>query len=233
MPKPGKQYRAKKDLLTANKRYKVDEALKLIGQMTFAKFDETVDIALRLGVDPKHADQQVRGAVNMPHGIGKKVRVAVFAKGEKAQEAETAGADFVGADDLVEKIKGGWMDFDAAVATPDMMVAVSKVGKQLGPRGLMPNPKTGTVTFDLSKAIKEVKAGKVEFRVDKAGIVHAPIGKVSFGAEKLKANFMTLMENVQRAKPTGAKGKYLKTLSISTTMSPAVRVDLGEFETTV
>jgi large subunit ribosomal protein L1 len=190
-----------------------------------AKFDETVDASIRLGVDPKHADQMVRGSVALPHGLGKAVRVLVFAKGEKEKEAQEAGADFVGSDDLMEKIKGGWLDFDRVVATPDMMGSVGKLGKVLGPRGLMPNPKVGTVTFDVGKVVKELKAGKVEFRVEKAGIVHSPFGKVSFGADKLYDNFMALIETIIKLKPASSKGTYLKTISLSTTMGPGVKVD--------
>ena len=226
----GKKYRNKKDLTETNKSYSLKEAMKLLGEMSFAKFDESVDMALRLGVDPKHSDQVVRGACNMPHGTGKKVCVVVFAKGEKATEAEKAGADFVGGDDLIEKIKGGWMDFDSAIATPDMMGAVSRIGKIIGPKGLMPNPKAGTVTFEIEKAVKDVKAGRVEFRVDKTGIVHASFGKVSFGFEKLAENLKALLEMIHRMKPSGAKGKYFKSLYVSTTMSPSICIDTSEFD---
>ena len=205
--------------------YTVEEAVGLIKEMPAAKFDESVDLSFRLGVDPKHADQMVRGAVVLPNGIGKSVRVAVFAKGEKEREAREAGADIVGAEDLVEKIQGGQMDFDTAIATPDLMGQVGRLGKVLGPRGLMPNPKLGTVTFDVSRAVREAKAGKVEFRVDKAGNVHAPVGKRSFAAESLAANAMALIEAIMRAKPSAAKGTYLKKLTVSTTMGPGVQLD--------
>ena len=194
----------------------------------FAKFDETVDLVVKLGVDPRHADQMVRGAVVLPNGLGKDVRVLVFAKGEKEREAREAGADFVGADDLVAKIQGGWFEFDTAIATPDMMGVVGKIGKLLGPRGLMPNPKVGTVTFDLARAVKESKSGKVEFRVEKAGIVHAPVGKVSFPAETLRQNIVALVEALQKAKPAAAKGTYMKKISVSSTMGPGVTIDLAE-----
>ena len=196
--------------------------MKLIGEIARAKFDETVEAHIRLGVDPRRSDQQVRGAVVLPYGTGKTKRVLVFAKGEKAHEAEEAGADYVGADDLAEKIRGGWMDFDITVATPDMMGTVGKLGKILGPRGLMPNPKTGTVTFDVAKAIAEIKAGKVEYRVDKTGIVHVPIGKASFGEEKLMANLAVLMDAIVKARPAAAKGAYLKSISVAATMSPGI-----------
>lgn len=230
MKKHGKKYRSKKELVEEGKRYTLDDAFKKVVELSYAKFDETVDVSLRLGVDPKHADQMVRAAVNLPHGIGRSVRVVVFARGEKIEEAKTAGADEVGGDDLIEKIKGGWMEFDAAIATPDMMVAVSKIGKVLGPRGLMPNPKLGTVTMDLAKAVKEVKAGKVEFRTDKAGIIHAPMGKVSFGPQKLRENFNAVVENIVRLKPSSAKGRYFRTLTVSTTMSPGVGVEISELD---
>lgn len=207
-----------------------EEAVKLIKERAFAKFDETVDLAVSLGVDPRKSDQMVRGSVLLPNGTGKKVRVLVFAKGEKEKEAEEAGADFVGSDDLIEKIKGGWLDFDKAAATPDMMGAVGKIGKILGPRGLMPNPKLGTVTFEVGNAVKELKAGKVDFRVDKAGIVHMPAGKVSFGEEALLENIRAAIGALTRAKPATSKGKYIKKVSISSTMGPGVRVDPGKFE---
>jgi large subunit ribosomal protein L1 len=207
------------------KTYTVEEAIGLIKEMPAAKFDESVDLSFRLGVDPKHADQMVRGAVVLPNGIGKSVRVAVFAKGEKEREAREAGADVVGAEDLVEKVQGGQMDFDTAIATPDLMGQVGRLGKVLGPRGLMPNPKLGTVTFDVARAVREAKAGKVEFRVDKAGNVHAPIGKRSFAPDALVANGMALIEAIMRAKPAAAKGTYLRKLTVSTTMGPGVQVD--------
>ena len=211
--------------------YSLDQALSLVKDAAFAKFDETVDLSVRLGVDPRKADQMVRGAVVLPNGLGKAVRVLVFAKGEKATEAEQAGADYVGADDLVEKIQGGWFDFDTAIATPDMMGTVGKIGKLLGPRGLMPNPKVGTVTFDIGRAVEESKSGKVEYRVEKAGIIHAPVGKVSFDVEKLKENVLSLMDALMKAKPSTAKGTYLKKVSISSTMGPGVNVDVPELQT--
>jgi len=207
------------------KDYSVDEAIDIVKKMPAAKFDETVDMSLRLGVDPKHADQMVRGAIVLPHGIGKAVRVAVFAKGEKDKEARDAGADVVGAEDLVERIQGGWLDFDSTIATPDLMGQVGRLGKVLGPRGLMPNPKLGTVTFDVGRAVREVKAGKVEFRVDKAGNVHVPIGKRSFSQENLAANGLALLEAIVRAKPSASKGTYLKSITVSSTMGPGIKVD--------
>jgi len=221
----GKKYSDAIKKIDAAKRYSVAEAFALLPEVAFAKFDETVDIAFNLGVDPKHADQMVRGAVVLPHGIGKTLRVAVLAKGEKAKEATAAGADIVGADDLIEKITGGWLEFDKMIATPDMMVAVSKVGKILGPRGLMPNPKLGTVTFEVAKAIKEQKLGKVEYRTEKTGIVHVAIGKKSFGPEKLRENFVTLASVIVKAKPPTSKGTYLKNITLSSTMSPGISVD--------
>lgn len=221
----GKKYLKALEKIQAEKRYSVAEAFDLLPQVAYAQFDETVDVSFNLGVDPKHADQMVRGAVVLPHGIGKSVRVAVLAKGEKAKEATAAGADVVGADDLIEKIAGGWFEFDKMIATPDMMVAVSKIGKILGPRGLMPNPKLGTVTFDVSKAIKDQKLGKVEYRTEKAGIVHVAIGKKSFGAEKLKDNFVALASVIVKAKPPTSKGTYLKNVTLSTTMSPGIAID--------
>ena len=222
MPNRGKNYQSSAKLIDRSKLYEPAEAVKLIGEVAKAKFDETVEAHIRLGVDPRRSDQQVRGAVVLPYGTGKTKRVLVFAKGEKAHEAEEAGADYVGADDLAEKIKGGWMDFDITVATPDMMSTVGKLGKILGPRGLMPNPKTGTVTFDVAKAIAEIKAGKVEYRVDKTGIVHVPIGKASFGEEKLLANLAVLMDAIVKARPAAAKGAYLKSISVAATMSPGI-----------
>ena len=204
----------------------VEEAIAAVKAMPSAKFDETVDLAIRLGVDPKHADQMVRGAVVLPHGIGKTVRVAVFAKGEKEREAREAGADVVGAEDLVERVQGGWMEFDTTIATPDLMGQVGRLGKVLGPRGLMPNPKLGTVTFDVARAVREAKAGKVEFRVDKAGNVHVPIGKKSFSAEHLQANAMAVIEAIMRGKPAAAKGQYLRSMTVSSTMGPGVGIDV-------
>jgi large subunit ribosomal protein L1 len=204
-----------------------DEACRIVKELATAKFDESIDLAARLGVDPKHADQMVRGAVNLPHGTGKQVRVVVFAKGDKVAEAREAGADEVGGDDLVERIKGGWLDFDKAIATPDMMASVGKIGRVLGPRGLMPNPKVGTVTFDVGAAVAAQKAGRVEFRVEKAGIVHAPIGKASFDAEKLRENLEAVVETLLRLKPASAKGTYIKSIYISPSMGPGVRVEPG------
>lgn len=206
----------------------MEEGLRLVHESARAKFDETVDMAVRLGVDPRQADQNIRGTVVLPHGMGKTVRVLAFAKGEKEREAQEAGADIVGAEDLIKKISEGWLDFDKAVATPDMMGAVGKIGKILGPRGLMPNPKTGTVTLDVAKAIKEIKAGKLEFRVDKAGIIHAPIGKVSFGADKLLGNARAVLTSIVRAKPASAKGNYVLGVTLSTTMGPGVKIDLTQ-----
>jgi len=225
MPKKGKKYLEKKALIDRLKRYTLDEGLELLDEISYANFDETVDVAFRLGVDPRHADQMVRGTVVLPHGTGKSIKVLVFAKGEKEKEAVEAGADFVGAEDLIEKIKGGWLEFDKAIATPDMMGAVSKIGRILGPRGMMPNPKVGTVTFDVGKAVKEMKSGRVEFRTEKTGIVHASIGKKSFGKDKLKENFLTLLDTLIRMKPASSKGAYLRGIALSTTMSPGVKID--------
>lgn len=205
--------------------YSLREAVDLVKQTAYAKFDETVDLALRLGVDPKRSDQMVRGTTLLPHGTGKKLRVVVFAKGEKEQEAKAAGADYVGSDDLIEKIKGGWMEFDQAIATPDLMASVGKLGKILGPRGLMPNPKAGTVTFEVGKALAEIRKGRVEYKVEKAGIVHVSVGKVSFENTRLYENAMAVLESVMRAKPASAKGKYLKSATISSTMGPGIRLD--------
>src|SRR6516225_285171 len=210
--------------------YVLQDAVPLLQKVKYAKFDETVEVTLRLGVDPKHADQMVRGTVVLPHGLGKSKRVIVIASGDKVREAQEAGADDVGGDDLVQKIQGGWMEFDAVIATPDMMKSVGRLGKVLGPRGFMPNPKTGTVTVDVERAIKEVKAGKVEFRVDKTGIIHCPVGKVSFDAVKLSENAQALIGSVLKAKPATAKGKYVKSIVISSTMGPGVRVDLASVE---
>ena len=215
------------------KRYSLREAAQLAVSAARAKFDETADVAIKLGVNPKHADQMIRGSVVLPHGLGKTVRVLVFAKGDKEREALDAGADCAGSDDLVEKIKGGWMEFDRVVATPDMMGAVGKLGKILGPRGLMPNPKVGTVTFDVKGAVEELKAGKVEFRVEKAGIVHSPVGKISFGADKLTENILALVESILKLKPASSKGTYLKALSLSTTMGPGVSIDPMDVRSTL
>lgn len=225
MPRYGKKYQEARKQVERTKLYDPLEAMELIKKVSPSKFDETVEAAVKLGVDPRHADQMVRGAVVLPHGTGKTRRVAVFARGEKAKEAEAAGADFVGAEDLIARVQEGWLGFDVAIATPDVMGMVGKVGRILGPRGLMPNPKTGTVTFDIARAVTEVKAGKIEYRVDKAGIIHAPIGKVSFEAEKLVDNLRTLVEALLRAKPAAAKGQYLKGISISSTMGPGVKVN--------
>jgi len=221
-----KKLKAAETLYDREKSYSVEEALGILKKLPNAKFDESVDMSLRLGVDPKHADQMVRGAVVLPHGIGKTVRVAVFAKGEKEREAREAGADVVGAEDLVERVQGGWMEFDTTIATPDVMGQVGRLGKVLGPRGLMPNPKLGTVTFDVARAVREAKAGKVEFRVDKAGNVHVPIGKKSFSAEHLQANAMAVIEAIMRGKPAAAKGQYLRSMTVSPTMGPGVRIDV-------
>lgn len=225
MPKHGKRYIEAAKLIELDKLYDPEEAVELVKKTASAKFDQTVEVAVKLGVDPKHADQQVRGAVVLPHGTGKTKRVLVFAKGEKAKEAETAGADIVGAEDIVEKIQGGWADFDVAVATPDMMGMVGRLGKILGPRGLMPNPKVGTVTLDVTRAINEIKAGKIEYRTDKAGNIHAPIGKVSFDSEKLIKNFHTLIDTLIKVKPAAAKGQYMRSISLSSTMGPGVKVN--------
>ena len=222
--KPGKHYETAKKQVEA-REYQLEEAIPLIQKIKFAKFDETIEVHMRLGVDPKHADQMVRGTVVLPHGLGKTARVLVFASGEKIREAEEAGADHVGGEELAKKIEGGWLDFDSVVATPDMMRVVGRLGKVLGPRGLMPNPKAGTVTLDVAKAVGEIKAGKVEFRVDKTGIIHAPVGKLSFGAERLKDNAEALIGAVLKAKPSAAKGKYVKGVSLSSTMGPGIKVD--------
>src|SRR3989454_7738284 len=230
MKKHGKKFTAARAQVAADRTYTIEDAIPLVQKVKFAKFDETVELAMRLGVDPKHADQMVRGTVVLPHGLGKSKRVIVIASGEKVREARDAGADEAGGDDLVERIQGGWLDFDAVVATPDMMKSVGKLGKVLGPRGLMPNPKTGTVTMDVAKAVKEVKAGKVEFRVDKTGIIHCPVGKVSFDAEKLAENAHALISNVMKAKPATAKGRYVRSIVISSTMGPGVPIDLASVE---
>jgi large subunit ribosomal protein L1 len=225
MAKRGKKFNESRKRLDAEDTTDFSDVVKMTLETSYAKFDETVDVAVRLGVDPRHADQMVRGSVILPNGLGKEVKVLVFAKGEKEKEALDAGADFVGSDEFIDKIKGGWFGFDKAVATPDMMGSVGKIGKLLGPRGLMPNAKSGTVTFDLSKAINELKAGKIDFRVEKAGIVHAPMGKVSFGADKIVQNITAFLETIIRLKPASSKGTYLKGIAISTTMGPSVKVD--------
>ena len=225
MPKRGKKYIEAIKKVDTQGRHSFEDAIQMAIHGSYAKFDETIDIAVRLGVDPRHADQMVRGTVVLPNGLGKEVRVLVFAKGEKEKEAQDAGADHVGNDDLIDKIKEGWLEFDKAVATPDMMGSVGKIGKILGPRGLMPNAKTGTVTFDVARAVTELKAGKIDFRVEKAGIVHVPMGKVSFGVEKIAQNVAAFMETIIRLKPSSSKGTYLKGIAISTTMGPGIKVD--------
>jgi len=225
MAKKGKRYIQAKAVLDRNKRYDLGEGLRLVTESSYARFDESVDVAIRLGVDPRKADQMVRGTALLPHGTGKTIRVLVFAKGQKEKEATDVGADYSGGEELIEKISGGWLEFDKAIATPDMMSSVGKLGKILGPRGLMPNPKVGTVTFDIEKAVKEIKSGKVEFRVEKAGIIHVAVGKVSFGVEKLLENIKTLLEVITKAKPPTSKGVYLKSIAVSTTMGPGVKID--------
>jgi large subunit ribosomal protein L1 len=225
MSKRGKKYSESRKRIDSEDVDSFNNAVKMTLESSFAKFDETVDLAVRLGVDPRHADQMIRGSVVLPHGTGKDVKVVVFAKGEKEKEATDAGADFVGNDDLIEKIKGGWFGFDKAVATPDMMGSVGKIGKLLGPRGLMPNAKTGTVTFDLTRAIQDLKAGKIDFRVEKAGIVHVPMGKVSFGVDKIVQNMAAFFDTIMRLKPASSKGTYLKGIAISTTMGPGLKID--------
>lgn len=226
----GNNIKKAKELVDRSRLYALEEALDLLKQGAFAKFDETVDLSVRLGVDPRKADQMVRGAVVLPNGLGKSVRVLVFAKGPKAQEAEAAGADFVGAEDLAEKIQGGWYDFDTAIASPDMMGVVGKIGRLLGPRGLMPNPKVGTVTMDVAKAVEEAKSGKVEYRVEKAGIIHVPVGKVSFDADKLKENILALVDVLVKAKPSTAKGIYMQKVTISSTMGAGINIDISQMQ---
>lgn len=229
MAKTGKRFKSVSLKVDPIKVYGLDEACELVVSTASAKFDETVDIALRLGVDPRKSDQNVRGSVALPNGLGKTVRIAVFAKGAKAKEAEEAGADIVGADDLAEKIKGGFMDFDSVVATPDMMAQVGKIGKILGPRGLMPSPKVGTVTFDVGEVVKSIKSGRAEFKVDKAGIVHAAVGKASFGAKKINENLSTILQAINKAKPSSSKGVYLQSSTISCTMGPGIKLDVSSF----
>ena len=226
MPKHGKKYLEAAKLIEPERRYEIGEACELLPKLSISAFDGTVELHLRLGVDPRHADQLVRGTVVLPHGTGRTVRVIVFAQGEKAQEALRAGADDVGGDDLVKKIDDGWFEFDVAIATPDMMGVVGRLGKKLGPRGLMPNPKSGTVTFDIERAVGEIKSGRVEFKVDRAGIVHVPVGKASFSPDQLAANVAAIVDAVQRSKPSGAKGTYMRTLTLAPTMGPGVRVDI-------
>src|SRR6187455_1512172 len=230
MRRRGKKYNAARAQVAVDRLYTIEDAIPLVQKVKFAKFDETVELTLRLGVDPKHADQMVRGTVVLPHGLGKTKRVLAIAGGEKQKEAQEAGADFVGGEEVVEKIMAGWTDFDAVVATPDMMRAVGRLGKVLGPRGLMPNPKTGTVSTDIAKAIKEIKAGKVEFRVDKTGIIHAPVGKISFPTQSLVENAHALVDSVVKAKPSAAKGKYLKSVTVSSTMGPGVAIDTAHID---
>jgi large subunit ribosomal protein L1 len=230
MGRVGKKYRAALEKIEVNKAYKLSESLALVKQIAFAKFDETVELTMVLGVDPRKADQMVRGTVVLPHGLGKTKRVLVIAGGEKQKEARDAGADEVGGEELVERIKGGWLDFDALIATPDVMKAVGTLGKVLGPRGLMPNPKTGTVTFDVAKAVQETKAGKVEYRVDKTGVIHVPVGKVSFDLDKLNENTRVLMDAVLKAKPQTSKGRYVKGAYLCSTMGPSVTVDAAEYQ---
>jgi len=227
----GKKMNASVEKIEKAKEYSLEEAIQKVKELAYAKFDETVDLAFNLGVDPRKSDQMVRGTVVLPHGTGKQLRVLVFAKGEKELEAKQAGADHVGAEDLVEKISKGWLEFDKVVATPDIMGVVGRLGKILGPRGLMPNPKLGTVTFDVAKAVKEIKAGKVEYKTEKAGVVHVPIGKVSFDAKKLLDNAKAIIESITKAKPSTSKGKYLKALSVSSTMGPGLKVDVATVST--
>jgi large subunit ribosomal protein L1 len=223
----GKKHLNAKEKIDRTKQYDIKEAVDLVKQLAYAKFDETVDLAVNLGVDPRKSDQIVRGSVVLPHGLGKKIRVLVFAKGEKAAEATNAGAEYVGAEDLVEKIQGGWLDFDKVVATPDLMGMVGKLGKILGPRGLMPNPKSGTVTFDVAKAVKDIMAGRADYRTEKAGVVHVPIGKVSFDSDKLVENARAVVRSIEKAKPAASKGKYLKKISISSTMGVGIPVNIS------
>jgi large subunit ribosomal protein L1 len=231
MPNHGKKYLESRKKVNREAKYSLDEALDLLKGTAYAKFDETVEVAMRLGVDPKYPDQQVRGSVVLPNGTGKKIRIVVFAKGEKEKEALEAGADVVGSDDLVAKIQGGWLEFDKAVATPDMMGAVGKIGKILGPRGLMPNPKVGTVTFDVGKAVRDLMGGKVEFKVDKTGTLHSGIGKISFGKEKIRENFLAFYEAIMKAKPSAAKGTYVRSIALSSTMGVGVKLNVSVLQT--
>jgi large subunit ribosomal protein L1 len=233
MRKRGKKFTAARAQVAIDRSYSIIEAIPLVQKVKFAKFDETVELTLRLGVDPKHADQMVRGTVVLPHGLGRTKRVLAIAGGEKQREAQEAGADIVAGEEVVEKIMGGWVDFDAVVATPDMMRAVGRLGKVLGPRGLMPNPKTGTVSIDIGRAVREIKAGKVEFRVDKTGIIHAPVGKASFAVDSLVANAQALVDSIVKAKPAAAKGKYLKSVTVSSTMGPGVKIDTAQLDLVV
>ena len=230
MSSKGKSYRARLEKVDRDRKYTLEEGLRLVRETARVKFDETVELAVRLGVDPRQADQNIRGTVLLPHGMGKTVKVLAFAKGEKEKEAQEAGADFIGSDDLVKKISEGWLEFDKAVATPDMMAVVGRIGKILGPRGLMPNPKAGTVTREIGKAVQELKAGKLEFRVDKAGIVHVPIGKVSFPEEQLMENARAILDSLMRAKPASAKGNYIRGVALSATMGPGIKVDPGQLQ---
>jgi large subunit ribosomal protein L1 len=230
MPNRGKKYLESRTKVNRETKYSLDAALDLLREAAFAGFDETVEVAMRLGVDPKYPDQQVRGSVVLPHGTGKSVRVVVFAKGEKEKEAMDAGAEVVGSDDLIARIQGGWLDFDKAVATPDMMGAVGKIGKILGPRGLMPNPKVGTVTFDVGKAVRDLKGGKVEFRVDKTGTLHSGIGRISFGSEKIRENFLAFFEAIVKAKPSAAKGNYIRSVALSSTMGPGIKLNASTLQ---
>ena len=229
MASRGKKYRLAAEKVDRNKQYSLDEAVALLKEVSYSKFDGTVDLAINLGVDPRHADQNVRGTTPLPHGLGKSVRIVVFAKGDAAIQAQSAGVEAVGGDDLATKISGGWLDFDQVIATPDMMGVVGRLGKVLGPKGLMPNPKLGTVTFEVTKAINELKAGRTEFRVDKAGIAHCPVGKASFASDKLADNIRAVLETVVKAKPSTAKGTYLKKISVSSTMSPGIKIDPAPF----
>jgi large subunit ribosomal protein L1 len=226
----GKKYEAALHKVDRDKRYTIAEACELVCNLKIAKFDETIELAARLGVNPKHADQMIRSSIALPHGTGKTVRVVVFAKGDRALQAEQAGADVVGAEDLVERIQGGWLDFDATIATPDMMGLVGRLGRVLGPRNLMPNPKVGTVTMDVAKAVRELKAGRIEFRTEKTGIIHAPLGKMSFGSDKVRENLVSVLELLHRLKPSTAKGKYFKSVTIASTMGPGIRLDVGEIQ---